>query len=265
MRSLWFAPLVMLMALAAPAAQSQQDDIPLTSEAFSHLTAQEAARRLLGPSGELITQMLIGRSALDAGLLYAVRLYTRPKVPHPGLCASTEIDVFLEPVNPAERVTASTLMNISGLGSAQEFYVVGDLTAPFDDKTKADTEELCGAQVNPFALFRADNPDWAWEAAFLFEAALRDIQMGGQPRFDSECTQPACMFLYPYLPTITAKEIRSVGAGCGERVEKTTVCYTVSLEGWRISLEGIRDPTAKKSPKLSFRHATFYSVPVVRI
>lgn len=265
MRILWFTLTAMLMAVSAPAAQSQQDDIPLTFEAFSHLTAQEAARRLLGPSGELITHMLIGRSALDAGLLNAVRLYTKPKAVHPGLCHTTEMDVFLEQLNSAERRTTSTVMKISGLGSGQEFYVVGDLTAPFDDKTRSDTDEMCGVQANPFGVFRAANADFAWEAAFLFEAALRDIQMGGRQRFDSECSQPVCMYLYPYLPTLTAKAIQSVDAGCSERVEPTTVCYTVWLEGYRIYLEAVRDRTATSGPKLSFRHATFTPVPVVRI
>jgi len=266
MRILWFALTLALMAVLAPAAQSQQDDIPLTYEAFSHLTAQQAARRLIGPSGELVTQMIIGRSALDAALLNAVRLYTKPKAAHAGLCERTEIDVLFERADPTEKQTASTLMKISGVGSGHEYYVVGDLAASFDEKTKTATDELCSAPIHPLDFFQAAYPYWAWEAAILFEAALRDIQMGGRQRFDSECTRPACSFSYDFVPKLTPQQIRSVEAGCGEPIgpiQTAPVCYTISLEGLQVYVEAVRDRTVPGG--VSFRRATFRSIPVVRI
>jgi hypothetical protein len=181
--------LVSITSSSSSTAQTAAADVPLTYEAFKGLTPQQAARRLIGASSDLVTTMIIGWPPVG-GNLSVVRFFTKPKAAEPGLCQLNEIDVLFETGDgrPMGSANAATLMKISGLTSSNRYFVVGDLNTRFNEQQRRDLDPVCGALDTPLQFFPVDSTLHAWEAAYLVDVAIKDARAHGPQSLNITCS-----------------------------------------------------------------------------
>jgi hypothetical protein len=263
-----FASLAMLaVAGILPLGAQPAPDISFTSESFNGLSVEQAARRLIGPSAQLVSKMIIGLPPGYPGApLSLVRFFSRPRAVEPGLCQQNEIDVLLETADgsPAGSANASTPMKISGLRSGYGFAVVGDLTVPLNGQQRTSVEEKCGELDEPLAFFPAASAMQAWEAAYLVDVALTQARASGREQLHVTCNATKCDDAFDSILKLSPNDAFDIVIGCHRPPDGTSVCYSVRLSdplngyrSWLLYVESARRVGVGRGPSLTFRSATF--------
>lgn len=256
--------LLMVMGSSTPSAQTVQE-VSLTLESFRHLTPQQGARQLIGPSAELVSKMIVGRPPpFCCKSLDFVRLYLKPIAVRAGLCMQNEVDVFLHPADGSSPSTAepSTVMKIANINLVHEFAAVGDLAGQSTPDEKTAVAAKCG-ELHPFTFFAAESSDEAWEAAYLAELALQQAASdgAGKTRINCRLPGPACATAYDRLIKLSAANVGSVRRDCGGPTQGTAVCYFAALRDgpvdWTINIEASRDATGRTAPKFNLKSTSF--------
>ena len=268
MRQGFIAFLLMIgIGWTLPSIAQSPSDIPLTHEAFKGLTVEQAARRLIGSSSDLVSKMIIGLPPGYSGQpLSVIRFFSRPRGSEPGLCQQDEIDVLFETEDgsPIGRANASTRMKISELRSGHGYFVVGDLNTRFREQQRRDLEQICVGLENPLDFFPANSTREAWESAYLLDAALKEARSRDRQSLTIACKATECDDAYASLSKLSPNDIFSVKEGCNRPPDASNVCYSIrlydSLSGyrsWLIYVESSRRIGVGLGPEVVFKSATF--------
>jgi hypothetical protein len=207
--------LLSLPSLADERSNSDVDwNIPLTGDAFAALSAQDAARRLLGPSGEFAASMVLGPP--PSGFTYGpqqlshARFYSRPTALFGGLCNHKEISVRLVPEDGSfpGQATALTPMKVTNVSAREKFLIVRELA---DNKVTVEKdlalEQACSdvsVQSQPF--FAADSPMDAWQGSYLVTLALQAGRSSSQS-VKIECKASECNSLGKEFLLLSTKSL----------------------------------------------------------
>jgi hypothetical protein len=236
----------------AALAQGAPADIPLTYDAFRGLTAQQAARRLIGPSAELVAKMTIIGPPLVASLSVVSFSSTPRASDQPGLCQRNEIDVSFEAADgsPAGSARSSTLMRISGVTARYGYRVVGALNARLSERPNIDVASTCAGLDLPHGFFSARSSRQAWEAAYLVDLAIKAARVGDPQSV--KCSARNCNDVQAALSRLSPSEIYDVASSCNR--PGSDACYSVLLDdpsdsfrAWSVDVEAARarEPTLR--------------------
>jgi hypothetical protein len=252
---------------AVPAQQPDAAQIPLTAEAFKTLDPQQAARRLLGSSGAAFTEMKIGYPMAPPDLaLDAVMFLSKPQLAAQGLCKRNVVTVRLEPETAqASRARASTPMKPVAIYGEFNYFIVGDLGAT-NDANLDETAKLCSAAERPPEAFSASNDVLAWQAAWLFEAALKERRARDPQARDLKCKTSQCGDLNKAFDQLSSRFIWSAAPTCMAPEVSGRRCFAFSVSdltsgyrAWYVNVEG------KVGREMTFEKADFtlMSQPVI--
>jgi hypothetical protein len=192
-------PLAAIVTLATSLATtslagSGEPEVPLTYDAFKGLTVEQGARRLIGSSASIMSQMFISGPLLcclhrDPPLL-SVSFVSAPKASKPGLCEHNWIRVELqtEDGSPMNDALSSTPMRVKSVMAGLAYLVVGDLTEEANERQEAELDTTCAKNTKRAGdFFRAPSEITAWEAAYLAATAVKQARAGDRRKLKLEC------------------------------------------------------------------------------
>jgi hypothetical protein len=255
------------IGFASPSVAQPVADIPLTHDAFRGLTVEQAARRLIGPSAELVSKMIVGGFPGNEGApLSEVRFFATPRIIEAGLCQQNEIDVFFETEDGSRmgQANASTRMKISEIRTRYGFFAVGEMNIRLREPQRSELERVCAGVSSPLAFFRADSGGEAWEAAHLATIALKEAKERGRQALNISCSATKCDDAFESLSMLSPKSIFAVRRGCNREPDARSVCYSIDLvdplnpyRSWLVYVESDRRNGVGPGPDVIFRKATF--------
>jgi hypothetical protein len=231
------------------------------------LTVEQAARRLIGPSADLVSKMIIGLPPGYSGQpLSVVRFFSTPQPAESGLCQQNEIDVLFqtEDGSPIGFANASTRMRISELKTSYGYRVVGDLATRLREPERRELERICAGLDQPLAFFPADSVSQAWEVAYLVDVALKDARARDPQSLTMTCNATKCDDAYASLMMVSPNYIFGISPGCHHPPDGSSVCYSIALadpvnayRSWLIHVESARRNGVGPGPDVIFGSATF--------